>query len=157
LLTLPNADSVSSVLVTYLAKVATNGNLAWSRKFVGGYYSDGPFQVSTQGSLLMALESTDLLGVCCILNTNGQVTSIAQINPPLAGFVVPQAVSLAAGKIYFAGKSGTTSIIGSSSPTLSNFVAKAYTKWPLSDQHLSLLQDERLVFLGKETNATTID
>lgn len=151
----------NSVSFTYLAKVATNGTLAWSRQFVGGSYLSGPFQMDTQGSLLLGLGSEDAsfdyLGVCCVLNTNGQVTSLLQINPPLAGLVSPQAVSLAAGKIYFAGSSGETPIVGSSSLALNDFTAEEYTKGPLGGPSLSLLQDGRLVFLGAETNDTTTD
>ena len=158
LLTALDFDLVGSdfVYFTYLAKVATNGALAWSRKFVGGTYLNGPFMTSTQGSLLLGLISTNTRGVCCLINTNGQVTSLAQLNPPLAGLVSPQAVSLAAGKVYFAGQSGTTPIIGSSSLTLSNFAAMGYSKGPLDQLNLTSLPDERLVFSGTETNGTTI-
>jgi hypothetical protein len=143
---------------THLTKVTPDGRLAWSRKIAGAVMVSGPKPVGAQGSLLLDLISFGTSsghGVCGLLDSNGQITSLVQIDPPGSGTVRVQGVSTAAGKIYFAGSSDKTPIIGSSSLTLTNFTAKEYLAGPLSSQNLTLLEDGRLAFAGLETNLNT--
>jgi hypothetical protein len=64
-------------------------------------------------------------------------------------------VSIPQGKIYFAGNSGTTPVVGSSSLTLTNFTAKEYVKGPFNSQSLTLLENGQVAFVGAETNFNT--
>src|SRR5262249_54222395 len=108
----------------HLTKIAADGTLAWSRKITGGIIGSVPRPVSAQGSLLLDLISSGVSGshsVCGIIDGDGQVSSLVQVDPPVAGRVRPQAVSIAAGEIYFAGNSGTLPIIAASSLNLTNF------------------------------------
>jgi hypothetical protein len=146
------------VYYTHLTKVAMDGNLAWSRKLIGGILGSGPRQIGPPGSLLLDLISvapSSSHSVSGILGPSGQMTTLVQVDPPVAGRVRPQAVSISAGKVYFAGNSGSTPVVGASSLTLTNFTAREYIKGPLNSQTLTLMDDGHLAFSGMETNLNT--
>src|SRR5207249_11885627 len=50
-----------------------------------------------------------------------------------------------------------TGIIGSSSLTLSDFVARKYVKTPVTSANLFRLQDERVAFSGSDNSSGTVD
>jgi hypothetical protein len=152
---------------TILAKFDANGAFLWGRRFAGGSISSGPQPIDSQGSTLLSLMPPSSTGgshaVCCILDATGQVTSLAQVDTPGNGSISASSFSTAAGKIYFAGSFTTngsairdTGIIGSSSLTLTNFVARKYVKKPVITANLFRLQDERLAFSASD-NSGTVD
>jgi formylglycine-generating enzyme required for sulfatase activity len=154
-------DTGTFSIGTVISKITGNGIQSWGQKIVGAGFQGYPMPIDGQGGVLLNLSAGQKC-VCCVIAAGGQVSPLVEVDvtsQTVSGLLIAQAVSLSAGKIYYAVVGGNTAangIIGSSSLSFDNFVGKSSDTVQFLWESLTYLDDNRLAFVGRGADYTAV-